>query len=184
MDTKQQNLGETLTEAVIPTSQGDIIKDVSNTEQTNLNYDFNFGNQTNQVAPVEIKLEETINLQSTAVPDPAIGKVNPNPVMPENIVPIDIDTAAGATAIKTTVAPVVTPVVQSTIRTSGTATEEEIVIDASKQTAEVLDEFAITMDANAEKARNKKNNIFIGVVFGVIILFILFLKVIINIVGY
>ncbi len=180
MDTKQENLGE----AVVPTSQGDIINEVPNAEQTNLNYDFNFGNQTNQVAPVGVNQEEVPTIQSTAVADPAIGKVNPNPVMPENIVPIDIDTAAGATAIKVPEAPVATPVVQSTIRTSGTATEEEIVIDASKQTAEVLDEFAITMDANAEKIKNKKNNIFIGVVFGVIILFILLLKVIINIVGY
>ncbi len=184
MDTKQDNLEENLTPAVVPTSQENVKNETPNQEQSDLNYDFNFANQTTQVIPTEIKQQENTNTQITGVADPAIGKVNPNPVMPDNIVPIDIDTAAGATVIKAPEVPVASPVTQSTIRTSGTATEEEIVIDASKQTAEVLDEFAITMDANAEKIRNKKNNIFIGVVFGVIILFILLLKVIINIVGY
>lgn len=148
----------------------------------NMKYDFDFQNQVN--TPLQSNSKIATSMPINATPDPAIGQVNPNPVVVENVVPVDIDTAAGTEAKKEEVAKEVQQQTQSNIKTSGTATEAEIVIDATKEAPEVLDEYAISMDAVAEKKRIKKNNIFIGVVFGVIIIFIILLRVIINIVGY
>lgn len=178
METKQEGLEPVLPTAVMPADSVPKTSEDLSTVKPEVSYDFNFENQT-AVQPVAVQAQAP-----AAVPDPAIGQVNPNPVVPENIVPIDVDTAAGATIIKPVAKPVVAPVVQTNIKTSGTATEEEMIIDATKGTVEVLDEYAITMDAAAEKAKNKKNDIFIGVVFGVIILFVILLRVIIGIVGY
>lgn len=41
--------------------------------------------------PVANQTSEAATVVPTAVPDPAVGQVNPNPVVPENIVPIDVD---------------------------------------------------------------------------------------------
>jgi hypothetical protein len=183
METKQEGLEPVLPTAVMPVNDEPKTSEDLSTVKPEVSYDFNFENQTVS-QPVTNQTSETATVAPAAVPDPAIGQVNPNPVVPENIVPIDVDTAAGATIVKPVVKPVAAPVVQTNIKTSGTATEEEIIIDATKGTAEVLDEYAITMDAAAEKAKNKKNDIFIAVVFGVIILFIVLLRVIIRIVGY
>lgn len=183
MDNKQESLEAVLPTAVMPVNDGAKPNEELSTVKPEVNYDFNFENQTVS-QPVVNQNSEATPAVKTSVPDPAIGQVNPNPVVPENIVPIDVDTAAGATVVKPVVKPVTAPVAQTNIKTSGTATEEEIIIDATKGTAEVLDEYAITMDAAAEKAKNKKNDIFIAVVFGVIILFIILLRVIIGIVGY
>lgn len=110
--------------------------------------------------------------------------VNQNSVIPETIIPVAVDNAAGLIIKETeTVAPVEEKKIE-VVQTSGTATEEELVIDASKSSAEVLDEFSISMDAAAEKAKNKKDNIFIAIVFGIIIVFIIFLKVITLFIGY
>ncbi len=175
MDTKQEDIGPVLPTAVMPVEETSKSTESAPAGNAEVNYDFNFEKQTTP-APVAAA--------AVVVADPAIGQVNPNPVIPQNIIPVDVDTAAGAKVEKPVVKTIAAPVAQSTIKTSGTATEEEIVIDATKGTAEVLDEYAITMDAAAEKAKEKKNNIFIGVVFGVIILFIILLRVIIRIVGY
>ena len=183
MDIKQDNLEPVLPTAVTPVDSVPKTSDDLSTVKPEVSYDFNFEKQTAE-QPVVAQTPEVVATPSVVVPDPAIGQVNPNPVMPENIVPIDVDTAAGTTIATPVVKPVASPVVQANIKTSGTATEEEIIIDATKGTAEVLDEYAITMDAAAEKAKNKKNDVFIGVVFGVIILFIILLRVIIGIVGY
>jgi hypothetical protein len=154
MDNKQEGV-----QSVLPNSP------VS--EQSNINYDFNFTNQT------------------TAPTENSLSTERPNSVMPQKVEPVDIDTAAGSSnsveqsGIQTPASPI-----QSNIRTSGTTTEEELVIDASKAKVEILDEYAISMDAAAEKVRNKKNNIFVGVIFGIIILFVVLLRVIISIVGY
>jgi len=183
MDIKQEDQEQVLPPTVLPVESTPKNSEDLSTVKPEVSYDFNFENQT-VAQPVAAQAQEVVLPAPIAVPDPAIGQVNPNPVVPENIVPIDVDTAAGAATVKAVVKPVVAPVVQTNIKTSGTATEAEIVIDATKSTVEVLDEYAITMDAAAEKAKNKKNDIFIGVVFGVIILFIILLRVIIGIVGY
>ncbi len=183
MDIKQENLEPVLPTAVMPIDGVPKTTEDLSTVKPEVSYDFNFENQTASI-PVVVQAPEVVTVAPLGVPDPAIGQVNPNPVVPENIVPIDVDTAAGTTIAKPVVKPVAAPVVQTNIKTSGTATEEEIIIDATKGTAEVLDEYAITMDAAAEKAKNKKNDIFIGVVFGVIILFIILLRVIIGVIGY
>lgn len=110
--------------------------------------------------------------------------VNQNSVIPETIIPVAVDNAAGLIIKETeTVAPLEEKEIE-VVQTSGTVTEEELVIDASKSSAEVLDEFSISMDAAAEKAKNKKDNIFIAIVFGIIIVFIIFLKVITLFIGY
>lgn len=183
MDIKQENLEPVLPTAVMPVDGVPKTSEDLSAVKPEVSYDFNFQNQTAAI-PVAVPAPELVEVASLGVPDPAIGQVNPNPIVPENIVPIDVDTAAGTTIAKPIVKPVAAPVVQTNIKTSGTATEEEIIIDATKGTAEVLDEYAITMDAAAEKAKNKKNDIFIGVVFGVIILFIILLRVIIGVIGY
>lgn len=183
MDIKQEDLEPVLPTAVMPNDSIPKTNEGLSTVKPEVSYDFNFENQT--IAQPAVAETPIVSAPTpVSVPDPAIGQVNPNPVVPENIVPVDVDTAAGATIVKPVVQVVEAPVVQTNIKTSGTATEEEIIIDATKGTAEVLDEYAITMDAAAEKAKEKKNNIFIGVVFGVIILFIILLRVIIGIVGY
>lgn len=156
----------------------------------NINYDFNFQNQikeAEQIVPVQPEIPvvpQVVQTTSQLIPDPAIGQVNPNPVSVENVVPVSIDTAAGIEINKEIEKPVPVTPTQSAIKTSGTATEEELVIDASKEAPEVLDEYAITMDAAAEKKKQKSNNVFIGIVFGVIIIFIILLRVIISIIGY
>ncbi len=183
MDMKQEELEPVLPTAVMPNENVPKTSEDLSTVQPEVNYDFNFEKQT-VAQPVVSQTPIVSASPEVPVPDPAIGQVNPNPVVPENIVPVDVDTAAGATIAKPVAKVAVAPTVQTNIKTSGTATEEELIIDATKGTAEVLDEYAITMDAAAEKAKDKKNNIFIGVVFGVIILFIVLLRVIIGIVGY
>ena len=67
---------------------------------------------------------------------------------------------------------------KSEVITSGTATEEEIIIDASKPKAELLDEYEIKKDVSNEQKRFKKNIIFIVVVVILIILFIFLMPLI------
>ena len=72
----------------------------------NLNYDFNFENQVENkeetvvAPPPEAPKLVRDEVDPNAVADPAIGKVNPNPVKPENVVPVDIDFSAGLEAKK------------------------------------------------------------------------------------
>ena len=154
----------------------------------NLNYDFNFENQVeNNDEPVVAPPPEAPKLvkdevDPNAVADPAIGKVNPNPVKPENVVPVDVDLAAGVEAKveEEEKAPTITA---DNIKTSGTATAEEIEIDATTQSAELLDEYAIKMDAATAKKQEKRNIIFIVVVFAILFLFVLFLRPLIKMIG-
>ena len=80
-------------------------------------------------------------------------------------------------------APVATPQ-QSEVKLSGTATEEEIQIDATKPKEEVLDEYEIKMDVIAEKKRNRRNWIFILIVVFIIVAFIFAMPYIIKRIGY
>lgn len=64
--------------------------------------------------------------------------------------------------------------------TSGTATEEEIIIDASTPEAEVLDEYEIKKDVADEEKRFKHNIIFIGIVVLLIIIFIILMPYIVK----
>ena len=154
----------------------------------NLNYDFNFENQVeNNDEPVVAPPPEAPKLvkdevDPNAVADPAIGKVNPNPVKPENVVPVDVDLAAGVEAKveEEEKAPTITA---DNIKTSGTATAEEIEIDATTQSAELLDEYAIKMDAATAKKQENRNIIFIVVVFAILFLFVLFLRPLIKMIG-
>ena len=163
---------------------------VVNTENSqNLNYDFNFENQVENndepvVAPPPPEAPKLVKdeVDPNAVADPAIGKVNPNPVKPENVVPVDVDLAAGVEAgvEEQENAPTITA---DNIKTSGTATAEEIEIDATTQSAELLDEYAIKMDAATAKKQEKRNIIFIAVVFAILFLFVLFLRPLIKMIG-
>ena len=163
---------------------------VVNTENSqNLNYDFNFENQVENndepvVAPPPPEAPKLVKdeVDPNAVADPAIGKVNPNPVKPENVVPVDVDLAAGVEVEveEEEKAPTITA---DNIKTSGTATAEEIEIDATTQSAELLDEYAIKMDAATAKKQEKRNIIFIVVVFAILFLFVLFLRPLIKMVG-
>ena len=62
-------------------------------------------------------------------------------------------------------------------------TAEEIEIDATTQSAELLDEYAIKMDAATAKKQEKRNIIFIVVVFAILFLFVLFLRPLIKMIG-
>lgn len=78
----------------------------------------------------------------------------------------------------------VAPPQQSEVKLSGTATEEEIQIDATKPKEEVLDEYEIKMDVIAEKKRNRRNWIFILIVVFIIVAFIFAMPYIIKRIGY
>ncbi len=69
----------------------------------------------------------------------------------------------------------VTPVVDNEVVTSGTATEEEIVVDATKPMNEVLDEDEIKKDVREEKEKTKSGVLFIIVIIAIIVAFILVL---------
>ncbi len=164
-----------------------VVNDTENSQ--NLNYDFNFENQVENndepvVAPPPPEAPKLVKdeVDPNAVADPAIGKVNPNPVKPENVVPVDVDLAAGVEAKveEEEKAPTITA---DNIKTSGTATAEEIEIDATTQSAELLDEYAIKMDAATAKKQEKRNIIFIVVVFAILFLFVLFLRPLIKMIG-
>ena len=155
----------------------------------NLNYDFNFENQVENkeetvVAPPPPEAPKLVRdeVDPNAVADPAIGKVNPNPVKPENVVPVDVDFSAGLEVKKEEEEKEQT-VTADNIKTSGTATAEEIEIDATTQSAELLDEYAIKMDAATAKKRERKNLIFIIVVFSILFLFVILLRPIIKAIG-
>lgn len=70
------------------------------------------------------------------------------------------------------------------IKTSGTATEDEINIDVSKPTAEILDEYEIKRDIMEEQKKYKKNLFFIVVIILLIILFIIFMPYIVKRIGF
>lgn len=70
------------------------------------------------------------------------------------------------------------------IKTSGTATEDEINIDASKPTTEILDEYEIKRDIMQEQKRYKKNIFFIVAIILVIIVFIIFMPYIVKRIGF
>lgn len=69
------------------------------------------------------------------------------------------------------------------VKTSGTATEEEINIDATKEKTEVIDEFTVSQDVEVEKAKFKRNWTFIFIIVIIIVLFIIFLPTIIKKIG-
>lgn len=70
------------------------------------------------------------------------------------------------------------------IKTSGTATEDEINIDASKPTAEILDEYEIKRDIMQEQKKYKKNIFFIVVIVLLTILFIILMPYIVKRIGF
>lgn len=80
--------------------------------------------------------------------------------------------------------PTPVPPVVNEIKTSGTATEEEIIIDASKPTAEVLDEYEIKRDVLQEEKKYKKNLTFIIIVIVLIIAFIVLMPFIVKKIGF
>ena len=94
-----------------------------------------------------------------------------------------VEAPAPAPAPTPAPAPVATPQ-QSEVKFSGTATEEEIQIDATKPKEEVLDEYEIKMDVIAEKKRNRRNWIFILIVVFIIVAFIFAMPYIIKRIGY
>lgn len=156
-----------------------------------LNYDFNFENQVEQkeevvVAPPPPEVPNLVKdeVDPNAVADPAIGKVNPNPVKPDNVVPVDVDSSAGLEVEKEEQKEESPAITASEIKTSGTATEEEIIVDATTQSAELLDEYAIKMDAATAKKQEKKNLIFIILIFLIFFIFIFFLRPLIKFIGY
>lgn len=73
--------------------------------------------------------------------------------------------------------------VEEQVITSGTATEEEIEIDATKVPDEVLDEEEIKKDVKEENERTSKNIWFIIITIGIIAAFIAFLPYIIKTMG-
>lgn len=78
----------------------------------------------------------------------------------------------------------ISPTNLNDIKTSGTATEDEINIDASKPTVEILDEYEIKRDVLQEQKRYKKNVAFIVVIVLLIILFIIFMPYIVKRIGF
>ena len=66
------------------------------------------------------------------------------------------------------------------VKTSGTATEEEINIDASKPATEILDEYAINKDVKDQEKKFKKNWNFIIFIVILIIAFIILLPILIK----
>lgn len=67
--------------------------------------------------------------------------------------------------------------------TSGTASEEEISIDASKEKVEVLDEYEISKDASDAKKADKKRVAFIVIIFLILFAFIFFMRPLIKWIG-
>ena len=72
------------------------------------------------------------------------------------------------------------PSTEDEVLTSGTATEEQIVVDAVRPENEVLDEEEIKKDVKEEKVKSKNNVLFIAVVIIILIAFIVALPFIIK----
>lgn len=167
----------------------------NNEKKQELNYDFNFENQVKEETKVETPVAPapaTPEIASTEAnpdskADPSIGKVNPNPVAPVNVVPVDVQSAAGMSGglnAKPAEEEKKEEVPNPEIKTSGTATEAEIEIDASKSEVEVLDEYEIKKDIDDSNKKFKRNWIFIGIFFAILFIAIFFFRYIIKIIGY
>ena len=128
------------------------------------------GMDNNQVPSVDSMINEA---QPAVEPAPTPA-VQPAPV---------VEAPAPAPAPTPAPVPVATPQ-ESEVKLSGTATEEEIQIDATKPKEEVLDEYEIKMDVIAEKKRNRRNWIFILIVVFIIVAFIFAMPYIIKRIGY
>ena len=74
-------------------------------------------------------------------------------------------------------------VLEDEVVTSGTATEEQIVVDAVKPENEVLDEEEIKKDVKEEKVKSKNSVLFIAVVILILVAFIIALPFIIKALG-
>lgn len=72
---------------------------------------------------------------------------------------------------------------ETDIKTSGTATEDELIIDASKPSVEVIDEYVIKKDLANEKNKEKHNTMFVIIFFLFIIGFIIALPFIKKMIG-
>lgn len=70
------------------------------------------------------------------------------------------------------------------VKVSGTASEEEILRDATKPPVEVLDEFEIKKSVTDENTKYKKNTMYIVIIFALIIAFIIAMPYIIKMIGY
>ena len=77
----------------------------------------------------------------------------------------------------------VKPEVVDEVKTSGTTTEEELIIDASKPETEILDEYEIKKDLAQEQKKYKRNITFIIIVILFIVLFIVFMPYIVKKIG-
>ncbi len=139
-------------------------------------------NQTN-VTP-----ETVAPAQVEAVPAPTPAPAAPEvPVTPsvqpvEPVQPVPVEQAPVTPEVPGT--PVAAPAAPaSDVVTSGTATEEEIEIDASKPNVEVLDEYAINKDVEESKSKNKKNWTFIILFFAILFIAVFAFKYIIKYIG-
>lgn len=69
------------------------------------------------------------------------------------------------------------------VKVSGTATEEEIIVDATKPAEEVLDEEEIVKDVKEETEKSKRGLFFIFFILAIVVVFLYFLPQILKSTG-
>ena len=152
-------------------------------------------NNTNNVAPIA---PETV-VPATPTPEAApaqVQPVNPEPIQAaptqqvasaepvQQVTPAPVEAVPAAPAEPAPQTVTAEALQNPEVKTSGTATAEEIEIDASKSNVEVLDEYAINKDVADSKSKNKKNWTFIIMFFAVLFIAIFAFKYIIKYFGY
>lgn len=140
-------------------------------KDNNLNYDFNFENQVKQES------NTSVDTQPLSVEAP----VPTDTVVPTKVeAPMPVQQMAGQV-----VAPIKEKVeVQETLKTSGTATIEDLEKTKENDSTELMDEYSLSKDVSEEKKKTKNDRLFISIVMGIILVFIFLLEVIIKFIGY
>lgn len=135
------------------------------------------------MAKEKVKKEEAVALDSLAQPDAIVEPAVPTS---EQVIESTVTDEAIATTENVPSEEQVEDIKVETneVKTSGTTTEEELVIDATKARSEVLDEFEIKMDVINEEKRYKKNLTFIIIVLLLIVAFIFLMPLIVKKIGF